>query len=72
MRLYKFALFLLILFLVVVLTYNLHNYFKLKKENEALRKEYEELMKEYGELMGLEKKLLEMKENGKVRGDNLP
>jgi steroid 5-alpha reductase family enzyme len=72
MRLYRFALMLLIFFLVFLFSVNLFNYYKLKKENEALKREYEKLSKEYGELVGIEKRLLEMKKNGEVRGNNIP
>ena len=72
MRLYRFAVFLLVFFLAILFFINLSVYFKLKRENEALKREYERLTREYGELLGLKKKLLEMGRDGKVRGDNVP
>ncbi len=72
MRIYRFAIFLMIFFFVFLVTVNLYNYYKLKAENENLKKTYENLQKEYTNLRNLEKRLQEMKKNGKVRGDDFP
>ncbi len=70
MRIYRFAIFLMIFFFVFLVSVNLYNYYKLKTENENLKKTYEDLQKEYTNLRNLEKKLREMKESGEVRGND--
>ena len=72
MRVYRFAIFLIIFFFFFLITVNLYNYHRLKSENEKLKGIYENLQREYTELRNLEKKLQEMKKDGKVRGDDIP
>ncbi len=72
MKLYRFAVFLMIFLFVFLISVNLYKYYKLKSENESLRKTYESLNREYIELRNLENRLQEMKKGGEVRGNNFP
>ena len=72
MRLYRFAIFLIVFFFFFLVSVNLYNYYRLKSENEKLREIYEDLQKEYTDLRNLERKLQEMKKSEELRGNDFP
>ncbi len=70
MKVYRFAIFLIVFFFCFLISVNLYNYYKLKSENEKLREIYENLQREYTDLRSTERKLQEMKKSGELRSND--